>query len=75
MRGAEAFAAALKRRAEQGVVKLTIHHVLTHGKSGAVDGTLDLADGKTLAFCDVYEFGSAKGTSVKAITAYTIEIS
>jgi hypothetical protein len=37
------------------------------------DGTLKLKNGETRAFCDVYEFSGAKGTSVKEITSYAIE--
>lgn len=53
---------------------LQIDHIATHGKTGVVDGTLHLASGKTLAFCDVYEFANAKGESVKAIKSYRIEL-
>jgi hypothetical protein len=52
---------------------LTIHHVVTHGKAGSVDGILQLQDGGSVAFCDVYEFTNAKGTAVRAITSYLIE--
>ena len=52
---------------------LTIHHVVTHGKAGSVNGTMKSKDGRTIGFCDVYEFTTAKGTSVQAITSYAIE--
>ncbi len=54
--------------------ELTILHVATHGKAGAVNGILKMKSGKVFSFCDVYEFASAKGTRVKEITAYVIEI-
>ena len=56
------------------VTQLTIQHVATHGKAGAVNGIKELADGKTFGFCDVYEFGNSKGTLVREITTYQIEI-
>jgi hypothetical protein len=52
---------------------VTIHHVVTHGKAGAVNGTMKLKDGRSRQFCDVHEFTNAKGTSVRAITSYVIE--
>jgi hypothetical protein len=54
--------------------KLRIDHVATHGKAGAVDGTRTLTNGRTLAFCNVYEFSNAKGSLVRAITSYIIEV-
>jgi hypothetical protein len=56
------------------VVELVIHHIATHGKTGAADGLLKLKTGKTRAFCDVYEFSNSKGTRVTEITSYWIEI-
>jgi len=55
-------------------VELTIRHIATHGKAGAVVGNLKFKNGKTSAFCDVYEFSNTKGTSVQEIPSYEIEI-
>ena len=55
------------------IARLTIAHVVTHGRAGAVNGTLEDAQGRIRDFCNVYEFGSAKGDSVGAITAYLVE--
>jgi len=54
--------------------EMTILHVMTHGKAGAVDGRVRLNDGKVFAFCDVYEFTNARGECIKEITSYVIEI-
>ena len=54
------------------VTRVAIDHVLSHGRAGAVDGTMRIGK-RTVAFCNVYEFGSAKGTTVKAITTFAIE--
>ena len=74
VQGKDAFAEALKWMKNEQTVELTINHVTTHGKAGAVNGTTKLKNGKRRAFCDVYEFNGAKGTSVKEITSYVIEI-
>lgn len=55
------------------VAEITIQHVATHGKAGAVNGTQTLTNGRTQAFCHVYEFGNTKGTQIKSITSYVIE--
>ena len=54
---------------EDCIAELTIRHAVTHGKAGAVDGSIKSEDGRSHAFCDVYEFSSAKGTTVKEITS------
>lgn len=71
--GKAAFAAALAQLKKEKVATLTIAHVMTHGKAGAVNGTRHLASGKTYAFCEVFEFSNAKGTGVQRITSYNIE--
>lgn len=71
--GKNNFAEALKKSKDNKTAQLTIHHVATHGKAGAVNGTSKLKNGKTHAFCDVYEFSNAKGTAIKEITSYIIE--
>jgi len=72
--GQAEFAAELTRVQNDKAVELIIHHVATHGKAGAVDGTITRKSGQRQAFCDVYEFNGAKGTSVKAITSYVIDL-
>jgi hypothetical protein len=70
--GKDDFAAALEKMDE--VAEIIIQRVLTHGKAGAVDGLMRTKSGKTIAFCDVVEFGSAKGTRIRKITTYVIEV-
>lgn len=56
------------------VSSLTIHHIGSHGKAGAVDGTQKSEAGELLAFCNVYEFGNTKGTLISEVTSYVIPI-
>ena len=72
--GKDRFAEELEERKKEAVAELSIHHIATHGKAGAVDGILKFNNGKTWAFCDVYEFGNSKGTNVAKIISYVIEI-
>jgi hypothetical protein len=74
IQGKDDFAKALEHRKDASAVELTVLHIATHGKAGAVNGTTKLKNGKTYGFCDMYEFGDAKGSSVKEITSYLIEI-
>jgi hypothetical protein len=72
--GKEDLAEALEKSKKKKVAQLNIRHIATHGKAGAVDGTLKFKPGKNRAFCDVYEFSNTKGNSVKEIISYVIEI-
>jgi hypothetical protein len=69
--GAEAVCKALMHSGK--ATALTIEHVISHGRSGAVDGVVVFGD-KKRAFCHVYEFGSARGVNVSGITTYSIAI-
>jgi hypothetical protein len=72
--GKEAVRQAIAQRAAQSPLsELTILHVATHGKIGAVNGTFRQQDGTSYDFCHVYEFSSAKATHVQTITSYVIQ--
>ena len=72
--GKDSLAIELQKRKEDKIVELTIQHVATHGKTGAVDGKIKRNAGSLQAFCHVYEFQGAKATSIRAMTSYVIEI-
>ncbi len=74
IQGKDGIAKVLEERKNNKAAELTIHHITTHGKAGAADGRIKFKNGKTHAFCNIYEFSNAKGTSVKEITSYVIEI-
>ena len=52
---------------------VTVFHVTTHGRVGAVNGELALRSGY-VAFCHVIEFGDAKGETIKTITSYLVPL-
>lgn len=70
--GKEALAQALDAASQ--VDELIIDRVVTHGKAGAVNGTVRYTNGHSAGFCDVYGFGNAKGTSVRTISTYLVEL-
>ncbi len=72
--GLEALAGALEALKQEAVEELTVRHVLTHGIAGASNGVLQMADGRTLAFCNVFVFSSAKAKAVREITTYLVEL-
>ena len=72
--GKDGLVEALEEQKNDQVEELTILHIATHGKTGAADGRLKFKNGKTQAFCHVYEFSNTKGTSVREITSYVIKI-
>jgi ketosteroid isomerase-like protein len=73
--GAHAVAglAALTRALKQSVdvSQLTIEHVMSHGRVGAVNGTVQRG-AKVDDFCYVFEFANAKAERVKSIRSYVI---
>jgi hypothetical protein len=71
LHGREAVLRALQDVNGKSIAQLTVSHVVTHGKAGAVNGAVWFRDA-TREFCDVFEFGNAKGTSVSQITSYRI---
>ena len=73
LQGTEQFVEALQEKKNEKVVELKIQHIATHGKTGAVDGTLKFKN-KSHAFCHMYEFSNAKGNAVKEIISYIIKI-
>ena len=72
--GKAAFVTALEELQAEPVAEITIQHVVSHGKAGAVNGEMRLASGERRAFCYVYAFSNAKGTQVREIRAYVLEI-
>ncbi|GHO50519.1 hypothetical protein [Ktedonospora formicarum] len=65
----------LQRSRSDEVVELIINTIVTHGYNGAADGFLKFKDGKTVAFCDVYQFrASTNNAPIKAITTYAIAL-
>ncbi len=69
--GASAVCRALVRHGPAS--SLTIHHLLTHGRGGAVDGVSEYR-GKRRAFYIVVDFTSAKGQKVAGITSFSTDI-
>lgn len=51
--------------------EITIEHVVSHGRAGAVNG-IAVYGAKQNPFCHMFEFGNTKGTSVKSVKTYTI---
>jgi ketosteroid isomerase-like protein len=71
--GRESMLAALEEQWSSEPDTLIIHHVVTHGRAGAVDGTVTLGD-RTVRFCDVFDFSSTKGTAVGRILSYRVAL-
>lgn len=72
--GKDGLEAALEEMTGSDVAEMTIDHIITHGATGAVDGTLVLESGEVYAFCDVYEFSShGKNAKIQTMRSYVIE--
>ncbi len=72
--GKENFESELPSLKTNKVTELVLHQILSHGKEGAVNGMMKMQNGKQYAFSDFYQFSSAKGKIIKAMTSYIIEI-
>jgi hypothetical protein len=68
------FAQVLAGTRENPPTELILASIIIHGKEGAANGTIKTQDGREFAFCDFYEFKSAKGDKIKSITSYVIEL-
>ena len=65
---------ALKKFSKTEVDELVIKNILTHGKIGAVEGTMKIKE-DTFAFCNTYRFtGHDKNAKVKEINSYVIKM-
>lgn len=72
--GKEAFQKALEEMKSYKINEITIHHIITHGKEGAVNGEMLMSDDKRYAFSDVYEFVSAGKTIIKKMYSYIVAL-
>lgn len=74
IKGIDEICTVVESRVRQNQMEeIIVERVISHGKAGAVNGKW-VENGKTFAFCHVFEFGTAKGNDVKKITSYVIEI-
>lgn len=71
-RGQQEFIKALPQIFPRGASALQISRVVSHGRAGAVNGTIELNNEDVTEFCHVFEFTNAKGTSVEQVTLYII---
>lgn len=53
---------------------LTIHQILSHGKEGAINGTIETETGEIIEFSEFYVFQGAKGAKIKSIITYLIRV-
>jgi hypothetical protein len=65
--------AALNDANAGDIASVRIDRVVSHGKAGAANGTIEYRRARTVGFCYVYEFASAKGSSVARIVSYVVD--
>lgn len=71
-RGRSELESTVERSSREEPTVVTVEHVVTHGKAGAVSGRVEFGQ-RTREFCDVYEFSNARGTHVRSIKSYRID--
>lgn len=72
--GKEAFQKAIEGLPAGQVKEVILEKVLSHGKLGAASGKIILMDGSIFAFGDLYEFKNTKGSLLRTIQSFNIEI-
>jgi hypothetical protein len=73
LRGKESVATMLEELKRQPRSELVIENIVTHGPTGAANGTLKLANGRTYAFSHVYRFRGAADAHIRVLTEYLIK--
>jgi hypothetical protein len=71
--GRPAFTKATQKLADQPAEAIRLAHIASHGKVGAVDGTLQLGR-KRYGFCDMYEFRNARAERVSVILSFRVAL-
>ena len=72
--GKDGFVKALESMSTQKTAELILTTVMSHGKLAAANGQIMMENGKQYSFCDVYHFTSAKGSTIKSIQSYVIQL-
>lgn len=72
--GKKAFVEMLKLMELPGPLSMTIHNIITHGKTASVNGVMTTPDGTSFGFCDVIRFNRIKNPKIKEMTSYAIEL-
>ncbi len=58
-------------RSRPNPTSITVLHAISHGKVGAANGEVTLANGHTRRFCHVFEFTNTKANCISVIKSYS----
>ena len=73
--GRDGFRDAILENGRRKAKELHLHNIITHGATGAVNGTLKMDDNRWVEYCDVFVFsGAGIKAKIKEITSYRIDI-
>lgn len=70
--GKEQFSQAFSEHPFAKAEQISIETIITHGRDASVNGEIHTNDGKTYAFCDIFKFQGAGGTTIHSISSYLI---
>lgn len=73
-KGKAAFLESLKEMEGFVATEITLDQIITHGAEGAGSGYMRYEGGLTVHFADMYRFSSAKGSKIKTLTSFGIEV-
>lgn len=73
IRGKADMRAFLEEAKDHSMKQLSLDKIITHGRDAAASGCFTM-NGKEYAFCDIYGFAGAKGTTLNTISSFVIEL-
>lgn len=73
IQGKEAFAKEVRAMADYTADEISIHHIITHGKEGSLNGEFIMGESR-YAFSDVYVFESAGKNIIKRLYSYVVQL-
>ena len=73
IQGKEKFSAEVHGMTRHTADELTVHEIITHGRTAALNGQLTFQD-KQYAFCDVYRFRNTKANEIVEMDSYVVAL-
>lgn len=56
------------------VKEITVDTIITHGPDASVSGEIKATDNLKYAFCDIYKFKGAGGTTINSIVSFIVQL-
>jgi predicted ester cyclase len=72
--GLDAFRQELEEMKEHAAKELHIEHIITHGRTVACNGTIEMEGGERFAFCDIYNLNrSGAKAQIRKMISFVVK--